>query len=479
MSFYGFHMKSAKQLLEIFPRSKSGNYKRWVDVTITSPPYWNLKNYDSGGQIGYGQSYDEYLDDLGEVFSDVYKITKDSGSLWIVIDTFKKKRKDRTLSGIKDGELVLLPIDVTNKVKASGWKLQDICIWEKDKTLPWSRKGQLRNIFEYILFFTKTGDFKFYVDRIRISDPAELKEWWVKYPERYNPKGAVPTDVWKYAIPVQGSWARGFMRHFCPFPVEMVERIILLTTNQGNTVLDPFAGSGVVLAVAESMSRRYIGFETKKEYVDHFPLVKEKIKEEMVQRIGNQKGFQRVQVKLKDLNHRLRLMKFPKTLAKRLYSVQLADGEKFPVNTIFAISRGLIRRKGERNDFKFLKEDLMIVLDGDVLEDSVRAHILRTIEKISSSPPLSKYGIDPRVFLYSRNEFVKKHLETPLFDSTELWIYIRGVVNKFESRIDFEEWRQLSSKPEWKNFFRNNVPPVISNVKVHQEVIKTWKRRQT
>lgn len=473
MSFCGLHQKSARHLLEIFPESRAGKYKLCVDVTITSPPYWNLKNYGFEGQIGHGQSYEKYLEDLRKIFADVYLITKNTGSLWIIIDTFKKKKRDSSLDSFENGELVPLPYDVMQKAKDSGWKLRDVFIWKKDKTLPWSRKGQLRNIFEYILFFSKTDDFNFHINRIRVSDSQQLKEWWVKYPERYNPNGAVPTDIWEFNIPVQGKWARSFLRHFCPFPVALVERILLLTTNKGNTVLDPFAGSGVVLAVADSLERQYIGFELNSDYIDMFH---EHVLEDVRQEIDSRKKFwrqlRRLQYNLKETINRLRLTKYPKILVRRMYHKGLISKKALSINTIFAIKRKMSQDELKGSKWKFLKEDVYLVF-----EDLPSMELYQQVLNLSSVPPLSKFGIEPTFHFMSRNMLIEKEKSKPTFDHKHLWLYRKGVMNKFYRQLEFEEWEDLSAQDSWKMNFRNGVPPIMSNVRVSQPVVKSWQPR--
>jgi len=455
---FNLHHNDTRDLLKVIPSSKP-----LVDVTITSPPYYDLKNYEFEGQIGHGQSYNEYLNDLEKIFRDVYQITKETGSLWIILDTFKRQ-----------GNLVPLPFDLANRLKTSGWRLKDIIIWEKDRTLPWSRKGELRSIFEYILFFVKGKNFKYYVDRIKISDPSKFAEWWVKYPERYNPRGKVPTRVWEFAIPTQGSWGHRFLRHFCPFPTELVERIVLLTTNKGDTVLDPFTGSGVVLAVANSMQRRYIGFELKKNYVEMFPAILKETKAELEIRKRHRDAQKSQQEKLETTIKRLRLVKYPKALVRRLYIQKLIEPQKFPINTIFAISREFSQEELERKDrFKFLKEDLYLVFNfGSHLG---RAKLYEHIESVASRPPLSKFGIASNFHLLTRDRFIKEQKLNPYFDWNKLWFYVRGVMNMNEKSITFDEWQQESSNPEWKQYFKNGVPPVVSNIEVNQPLIKTWK----
>jgi len=195
-NLFGYHIQDSRNIKDIIKG-------KLVDVIITSPPYWNLKDYGVDNQIGFGQNYEKYLDEMIDILNSCKDILKDKGSMWIVVDSFKK-----------GGNVRMLPFEIADKLQKKGWHLQDIIIWQKDKTLPWSSKGKLRNIFEYVLFFTKNNNFNFFVDNLREID---LKKWWPKYPERYNPKGKVPSRVWEIPIPVQG-WGKSWVRHFCPFP---------------------------------------------------------------------------------------------------------------------------------------------------------------------------------------------------------------------------------------------------------------------
>ena len=117
---------------------------RKVQTTITSPPYYDMRDYGVDGQIGFGQKYDDYLIDLQKVFSQVYDITKDNGTLWIIIDTFKR-----------NNAVVTLPFDLVQKLKETGWLLQEIIIWKKDKTVPWSSKVSCRENLNIFYSFQK------------------------------------------------------------------------------------------------------------------------------------------------------------------------------------------------------------------------------------------------------------------------------------------------------------------------------------
>src|SRR5262245_55429665 len=119
------HKKDARKLSDLLG-------KKIVDVTITSPPYFDLKDYGYSEQIGFGQDYKTYLENLKLVFEKVYNCSKDSGSLWVIIDSFRR-----------ENEVTPLPFDFSNKLKEIGWKLQEVIVWVKDKTVPWAHQGQM------------------------------------------------------------------------------------------------------------------------------------------------------------------------------------------------------------------------------------------------------------------------------------------------------------------------------------------------
>jgi DNA modification methylase len=355
-----YHIGDARTIPTLFPQSE------FVDATITSPPYWNLKDYGSKAQVGFGQDYQKYLGDLGRIFRATYAITKKSGSLWVVADTIKW-----------GGELKLFPFDLAARLKKIGWVLQDVIIWHKDKTLPWSHRGKLRNIFEYILFFSKGPRFKYYLSRVRETEG--LKEWWVRYPERYSPQGKAPTRTWSIPIPRQGSWGENWVKHFCPFPPEIVRRIVLLTTQKGDVVFDPFAGSGVVLAQSKALMRRYVGLDLRRSYREMF--LGRVLPSVLAMESGKSECHLVKERKRKThagLIWRLRKTKYPRELL-RLYEkthgdlgvrgmLALAEGRN-GVHVVLALAAG---KKRPRN-------------------------VTSNIKLLTNKPPLSKYGLKVRV----------------------------------------------------------------------------------
>ncbi|NQV18460.1 MAG: site-specific DNA-methyltransferase [Armatimonadetes bacterium] len=251
-----YYIGNARNIDAIFKRRNIPK----PSLIISSPPYFDLLDYDGvKKQIGFGQNnYELYLNDVVTVFHKCYELAEDNATFWLIVDTLKKK-----------GELITLPFDINRKLKEykETWKLKDIIIWDKEKNLPWNSKGKFKNQFEYILFFTKSSNFKFKMDAIR--EINDLKKWWLSYPERYNPKGKAPSNVWQFTIPIRG-WGNGKQNHFCPIPFPLAEKIISISTDNEDVIFDPFAGSGSALALASNMGRHAYGIDINMNYKKRF-----------------------------------------------------------------------------------------------------------------------------------------------------------------------------------------------------------------
>ena len=359
--------EDSRYILEHLPNEKI------VTTTITSPPYFDMKDYGHEDQIGFGQSYNDYLKDLQNAFKQIHTITKDDGTLWIIIDTFKK-----------DGQVIPLPFDLSAKLTESGWLLQDIIIWKKDKTVPWSANGFVQRKFEYILFFSKSKKFNYYKDRVRIYDTSHLKKWWVKYPERYNPKGKALDEVWEYPIPIQGSWGKKYIKHFCPLPTDMVGNMIQLTSNENEIIFDPFSGSGSVLSQASFMKRQYLGFELNSSYIEMFKNYLEKMnskgqkKYELFTENKNQYEFEEIIINL-------RALKYAKVLLARIKKL---IGKNDILIKVDILGESSIKHKIRKVQYSIIGE-------------TNREELNTLFDEIKIKPPLSKFGIEPHIEYFS------------------------------------------------------------------------------
>ena len=230
-----------------------------VNLIITSPPYWTLKDYDVEGQIGKGSSsYDYYLGELNKVWKECVRVLAPDGKICINIMPFlltgKAARFER-----RETRLVLG--DIERFMDSTGCMFQfGLYIWDKRKIARFSSFGSYPyppNIFstypyEWITVFSKEGK--------RRPVPKEIKE-----------KSKLTTEEWqKWAInsiwEMQPAKAKA-EGHPAPFPKELPMRLIKLYSFWGDTVLDPFAGTGTTLLAAQELGRKSIGFELNPEYI--------------------------------------------------------------------------------------------------------------------------------------------------------------------------------------------------------------------
>ena len=410
---FDVHHGDARSLSKLLP-------DECIDVTVTSPPYFDMKDYGVKNQIGYGQNYKTYLDDLQKVFAEIFRATKESGSLWIVIDSFRSNQ-----------EVIPLPFDLSSQLRTAGWILRDIIIWKKERTLPWSHKGATRKIFEYVMVFAKSNKpFRYYPDRHR--DTSDLKRWWVRYPERYNPKGKSLEEIWCYDIPTQGSWGKSYVQHFCPLPSQLVSRIISLTSNPNDVVLDPFSGSGTVPAEASLLNRKYVGFELNKRYISMF---RKHLREQTKLRPHQADSAQQDSAieNFEQTILELRTLKF----ARLLYRA-LKKESKFGNSQIFT---------HHLNTKTTLPNKL---ITAEFIVYGIKTSQVKTakelLEKICAKAPLSKFGIEQKL------TFIHKLEELPNFYKTKkLYLYTQTNSHQYANTC---KWKDLP----------NTKSPLISTI---------------
>jgi DNA modification methylase len=410
-----FLVGDALDLLPNFPDSS-------VSTWITSPPYFRLKRYGRRKGIGSERTYAEYLSALQEVWIEAFRASKPGASLWVIADHVKK-----------GGVLKLLPFDLSAGAQSAGWTLRDVFIWNKRKALPWSRPGELRNGFEHVVLLTKGNGFSFKVDRIR--DARNLQPWWIKYPERYNPRGKVPEGVWDFDIPTQGSWGPGFIEHPCPFPPALVERMLLLSTDPGDLVVDPFAGTGAVVAEAVLLNRRSVGIELEAKYLGVFERVStsNRTKRSPQNYTGPQKALQdRIWSlrKLKYAREVLRLLRLAPGTARVLVA-QVDDGTP---------------RFGQGSHAITLR---LLVGPGKDLE-----RLRAAVDRLGQRPPLSKYQLSVKV------EVTDSAWE---WQQGRHWVYRRGKFWDFADEA--KGWNDVLGPPGRKSVQRG-WPPLVSAMRI-------------
>ena len=343
----------------------------WQDVPpprsiITSPPYLDMHDYGNASQIGTrNQRFDEYLEQMAGVFRDCHRITTDDATFWLVAGSVRR-----------NGRLLPLPDRLAMCAEEAGWTLREAITWDKQKALPWTHHGELRDITEQILLFSKSDDFRF--DATGLRSPIPNSIWWRRYPERYSPHGSMPTNLWSIPIPTQGSWS-GVRTHFCPFPEELTYRMLALTTVEGDAVLDPLAGIGSVPAMAEAMGRIGYGLDLTVGNVRIYDQILRSA-EKFLSRIGYdwnlREDFRRTIIEL-------RLLKFAKLLGKYI------TGEGLPISWV----RVRKSNRRPRSDFKIVAGDFELALP----DDSLALRTISVATSVIERPPLSKFGIDAQL----------------------------------------------------------------------------------
>jgi len=240
------HFKSSEKMKEVKKES--------VQCVVTSPPYWDLKNYNVDGQIGYKESYEEYHSRLEIVWKECYRVLKKDGSFWINVH-----------SKMHNSKMYLIPLDIIKSLNKIGFYLKDILIWHKSSGIP-SGEKRFGQHFEYILFFVKDKkNFKF-----RKESLDSIIDYKI---ENLTSIG----DVWNIKKKA-GSIGKD-MSHPAIFPVEMIRRIINVSTDKADVVLDPFLGSGTTTLAAMELYRSSIGYELNEK--DYKPLIEKVISKKL------------------------------------------------------------------------------------------------------------------------------------------------------------------------------------------------------
>jgi site-specific DNA-methyltransferase (adenine-specific) len=234
-----------------------------VQLIITSPPYWQLKDYGTKKQIGYNDSYEEYINNLNLVWKECYRVLEDGCRMCINIG-------DQFARAVYYGRYKVIPIqsEIIKFCESIGFDFMGDIIWQKKTTMnttggaslmgsyPTPRNGIIAIDYEHILIFKKLGTSK------KVS--KEIKE-----------ASKLTKDEWKTYF--NGHWYFGGARqdgHIAVFPEELPKRLIKMFAFVGDTVLDPFCGSGTTNLAAKKLGRNSIGYEINEEFL---PFIEKKL----------------------------------------------------------------------------------------------------------------------------------------------------------------------------------------------------------
>ena len=256
-------MKTIHKIINGDSRQMSELKDNSVHLVVTSPPYWQLKDYGTDNQIGFNDSYENYINNLNLVWVECFRVLHDGCRLCVNIG-------DQFARSVYYGRYKVIPIhsEIIRFCETIGFDFMGQIIWQKQTTMntsgggavmgsfPHPRNGIVKLDFEYILLFKKQGNAP--------KPTKEQKENSVMTNEEWN---TYFNGHWYFNGAKQD-------KHLAMFPEELPARLIKMFSFPNETVLDPFMGSGTTALVAKKLNRNSVGYEINSEFI---PVIKEKI----------------------------------------------------------------------------------------------------------------------------------------------------------------------------------------------------------
>lgn len=234
-----------------------------VHLVITSPPYWQLKDYGNEKQIGFNDTYEEYINNLNLVWNECHRVLHRGCRLCINIG-------DQFARSVYYGRYKVIPIrtEIIKFCETVGFDYMGAIIWQKVTTchttggatvmgsFPYPRNGIVKLDYEFILIFKKYGVAPTVNSDIKEQSKLTQEEWNQYFYGHWNFPGEKQN------------------KHLAMFPEELPKRLIKMFSFVGDTVLDPFLGSGTTSLAAKNMNRNSIGYEINEKFL---PVIKEKV----------------------------------------------------------------------------------------------------------------------------------------------------------------------------------------------------------
>ena len=252
-------METTHKLIQGDSRNLSLIKDRSVHLIITSPPYWQLKDYGNDGQIGFHDSYESYINNLNAVWTECYRVLHDGCRLCINIG-------DQFARSVYYGRYKVIPIrtEIIRFCEMLGMDYMGAVIWQKQTTMnttgggavmgsfPYPRNGILKIDYEFILIFKKQGKAPVpTVEQKKLSEMTK-EEWNAYFASHWNFGGAKQDG------------------HIAVFPEELPRRLIKMFSFAGETVFDPFMGSGTTALAARNLQRNSIGYEINPDFKQYY-----------------------------------------------------------------------------------------------------------------------------------------------------------------------------------------------------------------
>ncbi|MEA3414789.1 MAG: DNA methyltransferase [Thermodesulfobacteriota bacterium] len=295
-----------------------------VHLVITSPPYWQLKDYGTNEQIGFNDSYENYINNLNLVWKGCYRVLDNGCRLCVNIG-------DQFARSVYYGRYKVIPIrtEIIKFCESIGFDYMGAIIWQKKTTtnttggasimgsFPFPRNGILSIDYEFILLFKKLGAPK-KPDKKNKELSRMTKEEWKEYFSGHWNFGGVKQDG-----------------HIAMFPEELPKRLIKMFSFVGDKILDPFLGSGTTSLAAKNLDRNSVGYEINHEFI---PYIKRKLQANQPDLFGTKYEFieqERIDVNFnKEINKLPYVFKDFHAFDKKIDPKKLQFGSKIDKNAL-------------------------------------------------------------------------------------------------------------------------------------------------
>lgn len=234
-----------------------------VHLIVTSPPYWQLKDYGIENQIGFNDSYEQYINNLNLVWNECYRVLHNGCRLCVNIG-------DQFARSVYYGRYKIIPIrtEIIKFCENIGFDYMGAIIWQKPTTMnttggatvmgsfPYPRNGIIKIDYEFILIFKKSGIPPKVLRELKEKSKLSKEEWNEYFSGHWNFNGEKQIE------------------HLAMFPEELPKRLIKMFSFIDDTILDPFLGSGTTILAAKNLNRNSIGYEINEKFLS---IIKEKV----------------------------------------------------------------------------------------------------------------------------------------------------------------------------------------------------------
>ncbi len=305
-----------------------------VHLVITSPPYWQLKDYGDENQLGFHDSYENYINHLNLVWNECHRVLHSGCRLCINIG-------DQFARSVYYGRYKVIPIrtEIIKFCEAVGMDYMGAIIWQKVTTtnttggatimgsFPYPRNGILKIDYEFILIFKKLGDPPKVSKEAKELSKLTKEEWNTYFAGHWN-FGGVKQD-----------------KHLAMFPEELPRRLIRMFSFVGDTILDPFLGSGTTSLAAKNIGRNSVGYEINPKFV---PIIKQKLEVAEPDIFGNVTyEFVHQKASAEDFSQRIQSLPYcfydPHKIDKKIdprtlkFGSRIKDGDHGPRATLYSV----------------------------------------------------------------------------------------------------------------------------------------------